>query len=178
MKLKLLISCFIVLTSCAQENVKNVSDLRTVTPVEPSIVKHEPYAIANEVLSPDIKMLAFLTYHFERIQDSTLLTKPPWMTGTNDSDTICGYILSFNEGHSFKHEKECVEWGEIVTVNFKGYTLHEVRKIVDLLFKTEGYTWHTNNTEYRPTEYYERRWTYKLKETQDAIELEFSYSWI
>ena len=66
----------------------------------------------------------------------------------NIEDSICGYIISFREGHSFKHEEECVEWGEIV----------------EELFKNENYGWFANDTEYRPEKYYETVWTFKIKE--------------
>lgn len=93
-------------------------------------------------------------------------------------DTICGYIISFKEKHFFKHEQECVEWGEIVTVGFIDFTAEQVRDIVEELFTTEGYNWYNNKTEYRPKEYYEKVWTFYILENENTIELKFAYSWI
>lgn len=167
-----------VLISCCQGNTKNTSDVKLAEEIVDDSEKNKSSIEETEISSPEIKMLRYLTNHFERIQDSTFLKKPDWMIGENKADSICGYVISFKEGHTFKHEQECVEWGEIVTVNFKGFTSDDVRKIVEDLFRNKNYNWYANSTEYRPKEYYETVWTFKITEQQEAIELEFSYSWI
>jgi hypothetical protein len=177
-KLLIIILTSIVFISCGQGKDNNSSELKSIGLTEIDSVKNEKSIQETDIVSPETKMLNYLSAHFERIQDSTFLKKPDWMIGTNKADTICGYIISFKEGHSFKHQQECVEWGEIVTVKFKGYKSDEVRKIVEDLFRKENYDWYSNNTEYRPKEYYETVWTFRIKEEKDLIKLDFSYSWI
>ncbi|MFD0975447.1 hypothetical protein [Salinimicrobium gaetbulicola] len=182
---------FILLVSCGKQKNKDTFDigLNNKLSMVPTInqksqtfssdsIKVETSNEKLQIESPEIKMLEYLTLHFNRIEDSTFLKKPEWMIEKETKDTICGYVISFKEGHSFKHEQECVEWGEIVTVSFRGFTSDKVRQIVEELYKNENYDWYSNKTEYRPEKYYESVWTFKILESEASIELEFAYSWI
>jgi hypothetical protein len=147
-----------------------------ITPFASSNIEFSDKII--EIVSPEAIMLSYLSTHFNKIQDTIFIKKPEFMIAENTKDTICGYIISFKEGHSFKHEQECNEWGEIVTVSFKNYTPSQVREIVELLFKNDEYDWYDNRTEYRPQKYYERDWTFRIIENVESTHLEFAYSWI
>lgn len=145
-----------------------------------NITKPEILYVHNQqdgIQSPEIIMLNYLKTNFKQTPDSIFLRKPKWLA-SNEADTICGYTITFQEGHSFTHEQECNEWGEIVTVNFKGLTSNKVKSLVDQLFQHEGYHWYINQTEYRPEKYYETVWTFRITQGLDSITLEFSYSWI
>jgi len=155
----------------------NVDSKKTdITPTTSSKVENSKKII--EIESPEVEMLSYLTTHFNKTQDTVFIEKPDWMIEENTKDIICGYIISFKEGHSFKHEQECNEWGEVVTVSFKDYTTNQVREIVELLFKNDGYDWYADKTEYRPEKYYERVWTFRIMENEESSDLEFAYSWI
>lgn len=140
--------------------------------------KDKSTIVIEDIYIPEIKMMEYLTSHFIKNQDTIFVKKPEWMIYENTTNFNCGFIISFEEGHTFKHEQECNEWGEIITVSFKGYSIAQVREVVELLFKTEGYDWYKNNTEYRPEKYYETIWTFRIIESEKSIELEFAYSWI
>ena len=178
-KLTIKILILTILISCNQKKNKVSIDLKTnlkteeTTKVNLLKIKKE-----DDIISPEIKMLEYLSLHFNRVQDSTFLKKPDFMIGSDKKDTICGYVIPFKEGHSFKHEQECVEWGEIVTVKFNNFSANQVREIVESLFKKDNYDWYENNTEYRPYEYYERLWTFRIIENEKSTDLEFAYSWI
>ena len=131
-----------------------------------------------EIISPEIKMLNYLTNHFNRFQDSVMLEKPEWMIELGVEDTTCGYVISFKEGHTFKHQKDCNEWGEIVTVSLKEFKAKQVRNLVEELFSCEGYEWYNNKSEYRPEKNYETVWTFKIFEEKNFLVLEYGYSWI
>ncbi|MCA0133930.1 hypothetical protein [Winogradskyella alexanderae] len=172
--IRLHILMLFTLLSC-QKNVKNqASDNRSE--IDQTEVTTEKQI--EEIISPEIKMLEYLTSRFHKLPDSTFIKKPDWMIDENTSDIYCGYIIQFEEGHTFRHEQECVEWGEIVTVKFKGYSLDQVGALVEELFKNDNYSWYENKTEYRPEEYYETVWTFKIKEHEQSTELRFAYSWI
>lgn len=130
----------------------------------------------KEIIDPVPDILKYLSNNYTK-NDSSLIYKPKWMIDTNTKDSICGYNLSYKEGHKFIHEFECNEWGEIVTVYFRNLELNQVKNIVNNLYRTEGYNWY-NNIEYRPKVNYERLWTFNLKKEQGFTILEFSYSWI
>ena len=164
-----------ILISCNQNKNTDSTDLKTVETIKIDSVKVNK---ETDILLPEIKMLEYLSLHYNRIQDSIFLKKPDFMIGTDKKDTICGYVISFKEEHSFKHEEECVEWGEIVTVKFKDFSANQVREIVESLFKKSDYDWYENNTEYRPEKYYERIWTFRIIENEKSTDLEFAYSWI
>ena len=91
------------------------------------------------------------------------------MVDETTKDIYCGYIFNYAEGHTFKHEQECLEWGEIVTVEFKGHSIEEVHKIVIELYENVNYKWYNNKTEYRPKESYETVWTFRLKKMKKEL---------
>ncbi|TYP70880.1 hypothetical protein [Aquimarina intermedia] len=68
--------------------------------------------------------------------------------------------------------------GEIVTVSFKNFSAAQVRDIVEELFENDYYDWYADKTEYRPEEFYETIWTFRIIEKETSIDLEFAYSWI
>ena len=173
-KIIITILSLIVLISCNQKKNKNPSEFKFI---DIDSVKNEKSSIETDIISPTIKMLDYLTANFERIQDSTFLKKPEWMKA-DKTDTICGYVISFKERHSFKHQQECVEWGEIVTVKFNDFSPNQVREIVQYLFENKNYDWYENKTEYRPEKDYERLWTFRIIKKEKATDLEFAYSWI
>ncbi len=170
---KYLLYISLALFSCQTNADSKKTD---ITPPTSSKVEYSDKII--EIESPEVKMLSYLTTHFNKNLDTIFIEKPEFMIAENAKDTICGYIISFKEGHSFKNEQECNEWGEIVTVSFKNYTPSQVREIVELLFKNDEYDWYNNNTEYRPEKYYERVWTFRIIENWESTDLEFAYSWI
>ena len=178
---KLIIPILIILvfTSCNHKNNLNSSysksNLKSLAKAEMDSIKAEK---ETEIILPEIKMLEYLSLRFNKLEDSTFLSKPDFMIGENKRDTTCGYIIFFKEGHSFKHEQECVEWGEIVTVKFKNTSADQVRKTVEHLFENDTYNWYGNKTEYRPESNYERLWTFKITENEKSTNLEFAYSWI
>ena len=176
-KLTIKILILTILISCNQKNNTVFEDLKpnlkTVEVIKKDSVKKE-----TDIILPEIKMLEYLSLRFNRVQDSIFLKKPDFMIGTDKNDTICGYVISFKEGHSFKHEQKCVEWGEIVTVKFKDFSVNQVKEIVESLFKKDNYDWYENNTEYRPDKYYERLWTFRIIENEKSTDLQFAYSWI
>ncbi|WP_207038064.1 hypothetical protein [Psychroflexus sp. ALD_RP9] len=132
----------------------------------------------EQVNSPDSIMLDYLKSKFTAV-DTIKVKKPKWMTSeSNDKNEFCGFKIIFKEEHTFTHEQECNEWGEIVTVRFKNFQKDAVKKIVEQLFETDDYDWYENNTEYRPEKYYEKVWTFRIIEKNKATELEFAYSWI
>lgn len=170
---KYLIYISLAFLSCQNNVDSNKTDSPPTT-----ISKVELSEKVSEIESPDIEMLSYLSTHFNKTQDTIFIEKPDWMIEESTKDTICGYIISFKEGHSFKHEQECNEWGEIVTVSFKDYTTSQVREIVELLFKNDRYDWYSNEMEYRPEKYYEKVWTFRIIENENSTDLEFAYSWI
>ena len=175
-RLFLAISFLFTLNACGPQDRKSPSELKTA---EENLDSQETSLhLSKEIESAEVLMLDYLTTHFKQNKDSTFLKNPDWMIAENSDDTTCGYIISFKEGHTFKHEQKCVEWGEVVTVTFVGFETEEVRKIVTGLFRNDHYNWYNNATEYRPEEYYESLWTFYITEIQEGIELRFAYSWI
>ena len=154
-RLIFLIPLLTVLISCNQGNDNNINSENSIDSVGLNSINHKNPTKTTEIISPDIKMLRYLNTHFEQNNDSIFLTKPDWMIGDNNKDSICGFLISFKEGHTFKHKQECVEWGEIITVNFYKVKKDYVRQIVENLFENENYYWYENKTEYRPKESYE-----------------------
>jgi len=171
-----LIYIFIILVfsflSC-KENVKTTSKTPEIIPTLKKSVQPK-----QEIISPEIKMLKYLTNNFHKLPDSTLIKKPEWMIDETNSNINCGYIVQFEEGHSFKHEEECVEWGEIVTVEFKDYSKEDVMDLVERLYINDNYSWYENETEYRPQQDYETIWTFKIQENGQNPKLSFAYSWL
>lgn len=132
----------------------------------------------SRIENPQFTMLNYLKKSFTMTGDSVLIDKPKWMIEENTKNTKCGYILSFREGHTFKYEQECNEWGEIVTVVFHDTSSTSVRKLVNQLYQNKTYNWYSDSTEYRPKEYYETEWTFNVVEKESSTDLVFAYSWI
>ena len=95
-----------------------------------STVKHfESYPQQLKIESPVVTMYNYLIRNFHQSQDCIFLIKPSWLRDDPVNDSICGYHIMFKEGHSIKHEQECNEWGEIVTVSFKNINSEQVKKL-------------------------------------------------
>jgi len=167
------LTCFL----SSQNTVKKktlASNLAIVATIYTENQPDQPGGIANA----ESKMLKYLSRKFNKISDLILVDKPKWMVGETTKNVYCGYIINYAEGHTFRHEQDCVEWGEIVTVEFKGYTVEQVYEIVKELYENDNYGWHNNQTEYRPEESYETVWTFRIEKNKKGTKLSFAYSWI
>lgn len=132
----------------------------------------------KNIVIADSTMMEYLLVNFYLLPDTVYLQSSEFQPHKPFEDKICGYKLHFKEGHSYQHEQDCVEWGEIVTVTFKDYSLDQVRKLVNSLYPSKNYGWYENETHYRPEKYYESDWTFELEEKDGNTILRFAYSWL
>ncbi|TYP70881.1 hypothetical protein [Aquimarina intermedia] len=107
----ILILIALILSSCQKKSKEVTVEVTVEDTVKNPFRKVETLVEMTEIDAPEIKMLEYLSVKYTRIQDSTFLKKPDWMLANGTEDVICGYIISFKEGHSFAHQQECNEWG-------------------------------------------------------------------
>lgn len=135
-------------------------------------------ASVRHIQSADSVMLNYLNSKYKLIPDTLYLKQSDFIPGIEEDDKKCGYILVFEEGHSYQHAQDCVEWGEIVEVYLSGYTIDELRQMVNKLYPSENYNWYENETQYRPEQYYENEWTFEIIQDKGKYTLRIAYSWI
>ena len=117
------------------------------------------------VYNPDSTLLEYM--------NQTFIQNPDTIHISNKTLGMinCGWKLNYKGGHSYEFS-ECEEMGYAVKIKIVGIKKNELLKLIDQKCYRPNYSWYNDSTEYRPAEYYERVWTFRIKKGKDCYIIE------
>lgn len=114
---------------------------------------------------PDSVLLNYMNAQFKRNGDTVYISNETLKLNN------CSWRINYNNGNYYEFS-ECNEWGVEVFLKFKNKKKEDIIKLIETQCYRKNYTWFENFTEYRPFQYYESVWTFRITELNDGVLLE------